>query len=164
MKKPYFKIWALSMAMILFHIQVLAAAAPSNIKSVESNYELEIYDAFNEIEGLVSFLNENETANYESLQAINSNLIDNVSSSAAVAMNSAEREGPPVMNPFLWGCIFSWVGLIVVYATTDSNKAYTNSAWKGCLVGSVLWAVFSVGGGCFFPAAFSFLPFLPMYY
>lgn len=134
MKKIHFKIWALSMAMILFHIQVLAVAAPSDIKSVESNYELEIYDAFNEIEGLVSFLNENETANYESLQAINSNLIDNVSSSAAVAMNSEGREGPPVMSPFLWGCILSWVGLIVVYVTTDSNKAYTKGAWTGCLV------------------------------
>lgn len=164
MKKIHFKIWALSMAMILFHIQVLAVAAPSDIKSVESNYELEIYDAFNEIEGLVSFLNENETANYESLQAINSNLIDNVSSSAAVAMNSEGREGPPVMSPFLWGCILSWVGLIVVYVTTDSNKAYTKGAWTGCLVSSVLWAVLFVGGGCFFPAAFSFLSFLPMYY
>lgn len=134
MKKVYLKLWALSMAMILFHLQVLAGAAPSGMVIYEDNAEAEIYDAFAEIDELVSFINENEDATYETLQANNSTLIENVSSSAAVAMSAQEADGPPVLNAFLWGCIFSWVGLIVVYLTTDSNKEFTKKAWSGCLV------------------------------
>lgn len=134
MKKFYFKTFAVLMAVILFQLQVRTAAFAADAPVFDENVEYEIYSAFSEIEGLVAFLGENDGVTYNEMEAFNSMLLENVSSSAAIALNTAADGEPPVLSAFLWGCIFSWVGLIVVYVTTDSNKAYTSKAWTGCLV------------------------------
>ncbi|MBN2261269.1 MAG: hypothetical protein JW735_00025 [Prolixibacteraceae bacterium] len=152
MNKVYTKLLALLMAMILFHLQVLAGATPSVTASFDAdNAEAEIYEAFNDIDELVSLLNETDDVTYETLQANNSVLIENVSNSAAVAMSAQEKEGPPIVSAFLWGCVLNWVGLLVVYLTTDSNKEFTKKAWSGCLVNTGcyagLWLIAVLTGG-----------------
>lgn len=134
MKKIYFKLIAVSMAMIIFQLQVKAGTFTNENSIATDQNEVEVYDAFGSIDGLISYLNENGDVSYDELMATNSFLVENVSSSAAIALNAAEEGGPPLLSPFLWGCLFSWVGLLVVYLTTDSNKAYTKGAWNGCLV------------------------------
>ena len=42
---------------------------------------------------------------------------------------------------FLWGCVFSWVGVLVVYLI-GQDKAETKSAIIGCVVGAVAYSLF----------------------
>ncbi len=42
---------------------------------------------------------------------------------------------------FLWGCVFSWVGVLVVYLV-GKDKAETKSAIIGCVVGAVAYSAF----------------------
>jgi hypothetical protein len=42
---------------------------------------------------------------------------------------------------FLWGCVFSWVGVLVVYLI-GQDKAETKSAIIGCIVGAVAYSAF----------------------
>ncbi|TSA38299.1 MAG: hypothetical protein D4R64_03240 [Porphyromonadaceae bacterium] len=42
---------------------------------------------------------------------------------------------------FLWGCVFSWVGVLVVYLM-GQDKAETKSAIIGCVVGAVAYSAF----------------------
>jgi riboflavin transporter FmnP len=42
---------------------------------------------------------------------------------------------------FLWGCVFSWVGVLVVYLV-GQDKAETKSAIIGCVVGAVAYTAF----------------------
>lgn len=42
---------------------------------------------------------------------------------------------------FLWGCVFSWVGVLVVYLVSQ-DKAETKSAIIGCVVGAVAYSAF----------------------
>lgn len=42
---------------------------------------------------------------------------------------------------FLWGCVFSWVGVLVVYLV-GQDKAETKSAIIGCVVGAVAYSAF----------------------
>jgi hypothetical protein len=44
---------------------------------------------------------------------------------------------------FLWGCVFSWVGVLVVYLV-GQDKAETKSAIVGCVVEGLLIAVWEV--------------------
>jgi hypothetical protein len=134
MRKIYLKIGAVTMALLLLQAQLSAGVLNSANTTATFDAEVEVYDAFAEIESLVSFLNSNDEATYTELKAENSSLIENVSASAAIALNANEQDGPPALSAFWWGCLLSWVGVIVVYVTTDSNKEYTKGAWTGCLV------------------------------
>lgn len=55
---------------------------------------------------------------------------------------------PPLGIPsFLWGCILSWVGILVVYLVTDNDKDETKKALMGCLVNAgaiIIWEIFWV--------------------
>jgi len=42
---------------------------------------------------------------------------------------------------FLWGCVFSWVGVLVVYLV-GQDKAETKSAIIGCVVGALAYSAF----------------------
>ena len=44
---------------------------------------------------------------------------------------------------FLWGCVFSWVGVLVVYLV-GKDKAETKSAIIGCVVGAVAYSAFYI--------------------
>ncbi|MDA3930868.1 MAG: hypothetical protein PF541_18110 [Prolixibacteraceae bacterium] len=139
MKKAIQSIFSIALALLMFSSQAIAYTngainSEAEIESVVDFDEAEIYSSFNEINDLVAFVNENENVTYDDLKVENNSLIENLNSSAALAMNAQEGDEPPVLSPFLWGCLFSWVGLIVVYLTTDSNKAFTGPAWKGCLL------------------------------
>lgn len=42
---------------------------------------------------------------------------------------------------FLWGCVFSWVGILVVYLV-GKDPAETKSAIIGCVVGALAYSAF----------------------
>ena len=148
MKKILRSFLSAFLALVLFSAQALAytnaaSTVGSNDKfdAVADFNEAEIYGAFDEVEGLLTTLEENQDLTYADLEASNSDLIANVSSTAAVAMNASSADTPPFISAFLWGCIFNLAGMLVVGITTDfDNEQLKSSAW-GCLVNTLL------GGG-----------------
>lgn len=146
MKKSVLKIAAIFMALLTIHLQTFATSAgtTSSENEVVVNYdETEIYASFEEMNDLANYLSEND-ATYADVENYNSALVENVSSSAAIALSNGSGE-PPFISAFWWGCIFNLFGLIVVYVTTDSDSTYTKAAWKGCILSGILY----VGWGIF---------------
>jgi hypothetical protein len=150
MKKHLLKVMYVVLALVALQLQVMAGsnASVSSLsaedESLVSFNESEIYGSFTEIEGLVNYVNQNENATYADLKTNNSSLIDNVSASSALAMNVAGNGTPPVISAFLWGCLFSWVGIIVVYITTDGDSAQIKKSAFGCVVSGLAYILFYV--------------------
>jgi len=146
MRKFLSKTIAVFLALILLGSQVLAGSNMSISSEEEASVnfdETEIYASFEEMNDLANYLSEND-ATYADVENYNSTLVENVSSSAAIALSNGSGE-PPFISAFWWGCIFNLFGLIVVYVTTDSDSTYTKAAWKGCILSGVLyvaWAIF----------------------
>ncbi|WP_435357613.1 lipoprotein [Emticicia sp. SJ17W-69] len=59
---------------------------------------------------------------------------------------------PANIPAFWWGCVLSWVGVLIVYLVTDKDKDQTKKALMGCLIGAAIYIVFwlVVGGISFF--------------
>lgn len=50
-------------------------------------------------------------------------------------------EIPLGIPAFLWGCVFSWVGLLVVYVVTNNDHEQVHKALMGCIVSGVVWII-----------------------
>lgn len=133
------KLISINLAIFLFYIQSFASISPTHSMDIET----EIYTAFTEVDELISLIEGNDEITYDDLLAANSLLIDNVAATAAVAMSQKTNTTPPLISSFLWGCIFSLPGMLIVGITTGfDNAQMKKSAW-GCLLGSLVWS----GGG-----------------
>ena len=146
MKKSLLKIMAVVMAVIIFQLQALAGANFS-VSTADESYvnfdETEIYASFDEINDLVGYVSQNDVT-YTDVQTYNSALVENVSSTAALALNADGGKTPPFISAFLWGCIFNWVGIVVVALTTDMDMSYIMKSVWGCAVSSGFWVIFYV--------------------
>jgi hypothetical protein len=148
MKKVLKSIACFALAMLLFGTQTFANGYRLIALSTEAETEMaanfdesEIYGAFAEVNDLVSYIESNDAVTYSDVEAIDNNLLENVSSTAAIAMNSSASDSPPFISAFLWGCIFNWLGILVVAVTTDfDSDQIRKSAW-GCLISSLLYSV-----------------------
>ncbi len=144
MRKNFTKTVAVFLATILLVSQTMAGSNMS-VSSEDEAYvnfdETEITASFNEIEDLVSFVSENGNVSYSDLEAENSSLIENVSSTSALALGSASGDTPPFISPFLWGCIFNWVGIVVVALTTDMDMPQIMKAVWGCVAETAVIAI-----------------------
>jgi hypothetical protein len=150
MRKVLQKSLSLGLALIIFSAQTMAFTTVeteinSNIEiaSVTNFDETEIYNAFADVNSLVSFLQVNDEVTLSELKTSHNELISNINSSAALAL-SATSDSPPIFSAFIWGCLLNWVGMLIVGVTTGfDSEQITKSAW-GCLISSLLW-----GGGYF---------------
>ena len=146
MKKILQSCLSVVLALIMFSAQAMAYTSSATsintedeISAVVDFDEAEIYSAFNEVNELVTSIESNENLSYSDLEANNSEMISNVSSSAAIAMSSNLDDTPPFISAFLWGCLFNLAGMLIVGITTDfDNEQLKKSAW-GCLISSLLW-------------------------
>lgn len=146
MKKILQGFLSVVMALLMFSSQAVAytnSAAAINseaeINAVADFDEAVIYDAFNEVDALIATIENNENITYADLEMTNSDMVANVSSSAAIAMTSASADTPPFISAFLWGCIFNLFGMLIVGITTEfDSDQLRKSAW-GCLISSLLW-------------------------
>ncbi len=151
MRKFFTKTIAVFLAMILLVSQAMAGSGMS-VSSEDEAYvnfdETEITASFNEIEDLVSYVAENGSVSYSDLEATNSDLIENVSSTSALALSSASGDTPPFISPFLWGCLFHWVGIVVVALTTDMDMPQIMKAVWGCVaetaVLGIIYAIYYI--------------------
>jgi hypothetical protein len=146
MKKVLRSSFCLILAMIIFSAQSMAftigsAGTISNPEQIAISEfdESEIYDAFTEVNDLVSYIQANEGVTYNDLESVNSELISNVSSSAAlIHHDDDDYRTPPIFSAFIWGCLLNWVGMVIVGLTTGfDGRQITKSAW-GCLINSLL--------------------------
>lgn len=124
--------------------------AGSNIvtNSDSENYvdfdETEITDSFEEIDDLVSYIAENETATYSDIEQTNSSLLENVSASSAVALSAQEDSSPLVIGAFFYGCLFSVVGIILVAIVTNNDSDQIKKAEIGCIVSTIGFSILYV--------------------
>lgn len=141
------KLFCTALAVILFGVQTMAYTNINNEINLAVYFdEAEIYAAFDEISDLIAIIECNNDITYDYLETTNSEMVANVSSSAAIAIGTATAGSPPFISAFLWGCIFNLPGMLIVGITTGfDNQQMKKSAW-GCLISSLLWG----SGGIFF--------------
>jgi len=65
-------------------------------------------------------------------------LVSNTNGISGLNLTNEKVFGIP---SFLWGCVFSWVGVLVVYLV-GQDKAETKSAIIGCVVGALAYSAF----------------------
>ena len=151
MKKILQGILSVVLAILMFSAQAVAYTSTSaaintndEVSAVTDFDEAEIYSAFDEVNDLVAIVENDASITYSDLEATNSEMIADVSSSAAIAMSSTSADSPPFISAFLWGCLFNLAGMLIVGITTDfDSDQLRKSAW-GCLISSLLWGGSSV--------------------
>jgi hypothetical protein len=146
MKKSLLKIMAVFMAVIFLQLQVFAGSSfsmSSDDETIVNFDETEIYASFDQINDLTSYISGNDVT-YTDVQNYNSSMVENVSSSAALAMNSTNAGDPPIVSAFLWGCILNWVGIVIVGITTEWDMSQIWKAVWGCLAETVVIAVIEI--------------------
>ena len=147
MKKALLKFLCVGLALIIFSAQAMsftttgsAVNSDQEIASVTGFDESEIYNAFTDVNSLVSYVQENDGVTLSELETSHNELVSNLCSSAAIAMSN-DSDSPPIFSAFIWGCLLNWVGMLIVGITTGFNgQQITKSAW-GCLISSLLWGV-----------------------
>lgn len=118
------------------------AAEPLNYDPQKINSE---FEQLNKIE---QYVQNHEGTTLESLK--NNPLLENVKIADNASSSLVSDELPGGIPAFWWGCVLSWVGLILVYVITDKDNAQTKKALLGCLVSGglyILWWVFVVAIG-----------------
>lgn len=144
MKKFLFKTMAIFMALLILQVQSMAGSTSSINSEDEAivNFdESEIYTSFDQINDLVSYVSDNEDVTYSEVASVDNSLLENVSSTAALALSNTSGEEPPFISAFLWGCIFWGFGILVVALTTDMNMDYIKKAAMGCAVSSGVYVI-----------------------
>ena len=144
MKKILQGILSVVLSILMFSAQAIAytnsAAINSEVEisAVVDFDEAMIYDAFTEVDALIATIENNENITYNDLASANSEMVANVSSTAAIAMTSSSADRPPFISAFLWGCLFNLAGMLIVGITTEfDSDQLRKSAW-GCLINSIL--------------------------
>jgi hypothetical protein len=153
MKKFLLSTISTLLALILFSTQLFAYSGTINMansanatEAVTSFDEAEIYGAFEEINELVAMLEGDADITYSGLEAENSDLLVNLSSTSSVAMTATSSDGPPIISAFWWGCLLSWVGMLIVGVTTGFDGYHIRKSGWGCLLSALVWGT----GGCFY--------------
>ena len=116
----------------------------------------EVNQELGQLQSLENYVNANPGITLTNLQSENNNLVANLNLDLNNLGGFPFLSGePPLGIPsFLWGCVVSWVGILVVYFMTDEDKAETKKALFGCLVNAgavIIWEVFwlVIYGGAF---------------
>lgn len=109
--------------------------------------EQQVNAEFKQLDKLENYVNTHEGVTLDEVNA-NTKLTSGVTldKSSSVAMVD---DLPGNIPAFWWGCVLSWVGVLIVYLIAK-DSAQTKKAWMGCLVGTgisvVLWLVLGIAG------------------
>jgi hypothetical protein len=144
MKKSLFTTMVICMALMVFQLQANAGstvAVSSEDEAIVNFDESEIYASFDQVNDLVSYVSENDAVSYADVASFNNALVENVSSSAALALSNTGGGEPPFISAFLWGCIFWGFGVLVVALTTDMDMNYIKKAAYGCAVSTGVYVI-----------------------
>jgi hypothetical protein len=117
----------------------LSFGAFANPTVIDQNQIDSEFKALNKIE---NYVDQNQGTSLEDLKASNSDLITGVNLAESNSALTVAGDLPANIPAFWWGCVLSWVGLILVYVLTDKDGAQTKKALLGCLVGAAVWIVY----------------------
>jgi hypothetical protein len=133
----------------------LSVFVNANNADLFSYDENQVTQDLSQLQALENYVSANPDISLVGLQAENNSLLANLN----LATNNFGGFGlsgePPLGIPsFLWGCVFTLVGVAIVYFITDQDMAETKKAFLGCVVSGacyILWWVFwvLVYGGSF---------------
>jgi hypothetical protein len=122
-------------------------------KSVANQADLFSYDAVTienqmaQLDQLEGYVLDNPGVTLGQMATNGNTLASFVSDPNGISGFSGMNEKVFGIPSFLWGCVFSWVGVLVVYLVSQ-DKAETKSAIIGCVVEGVLaggwWLVWAV--------------------
>lgn len=151
MKKFLLQTFSVTLALIFVCTQALAFTTTSAMALSEAEAEMvaefseaEIYEAFDEVNALETMIRENEGITFTELEANNSELVANLSSTSAFS-NATMADTPPIFSAFMWGCLLNWIGMLIVGLTTGFDGSQMVKSGWGCLISSLLWGVSSWG-------------------
>lgn len=150
MKKNLLKSFSVFLALLMFSMQTFAytsrtstSITKSEIQSVTEFDESEIYAAFADVSDLDQYLAQNNDKSYSEISQENATLVSGISATTTLPFSASSDELVLGIPSFLWGCVFGWVGLLVVYLVLE-NKVQTKKALTGCVVSTVVSVVFYV--------------------
>jgi len=109
-----------------------------------SEYSYDAAHVNNSLEKL-NLLEDMHKANPDkSFESLTSNeAFEGLTISKGTISNFANASDMPILPAFWWGCILSWVGILVVYLVTQ-DSSQTRSALWGCLIGAGAWIIVSL--------------------
>lgn len=138
----------LTLSLLIFSFGALLANEPINLEDQKINQE------FSQLSKIETFVQNNEGTTLQDLKAENSALLENANLSESSSASLIAGDLPGNIPAFWWGCVLSWVGLLVVYLVTDKDQAQTKKALIGCLVGGVAYLlIYLIAFGSIFAAA-----------
>lgn len=117
---------------------------PSIDESAMSFDQSSFENAMAGLNELDSYVSQNEGVTYSDLKNSGSDLISGISDISAPMGMSGDGELPLGIPAFWWGCILSWVGILIVYLVTDNDRDQVKKAFKGCLIATGVSVVFYV--------------------
>ncbi len=127
----------------LFSLGLTLAHAEGTKESF--NYdEQQINADFKQLDKIEKYVQNHEGTTLESLQSQNSELVSGLNISADSAPALMAEDLPLGIPAFWWGCVLSWVGLLLVYIISDKDKDQTKKALFGCLVNAGFWILYYV--------------------
>ncbi|MBK7094833.1 MAG: hypothetical protein IPH57_07260 [Saprospiraceae bacterium] len=121
--------------LLLFSLGFNAFASDADLFKLDYNA---VQTEFTELNQLGDMVASNPEITYSSLVETNGNLVTsiNLAPESALPMGSGNQVlGIP---SFLWGCVFSVAGLLVVYISTEQDKEETKKAFYGCLANGII--------------------------
>jgi len=147
MKKTLLKSFSVFLALLMFSMQTFAftsrtstSITKSEIQSVTEFDESEIYAAFADVSALDQYLAQNNNKSYTEVSQENATLVSGISTTTTLPFSASSDELVLGIPSFLWGCVFGWVGLLVVYLVLE-NKVQTKKALTGCVVSTAVSVV-----------------------
>lgn len=92
-----------------------------------------ITNEFKQLNELEDYLENNE-ATLEELKISQPNLLQDVTLAENNTFVDDPNDDTFGIPPFLWGCVFGLLGILLVFILTDKDKSLTKKAAMGCLV------------------------------
>jgi hypothetical protein len=95
---------------------------------------------FEKLNKLEQYVNTHEGTTLEDVKDTELTKDLNLDTNITNTMTSGDL--PANIPAFWWGCVLSWVGVLIVYLVTDKDKDQTKKALLGCLVNAGVWIIY----------------------
>lgn len=116
------------------------ANASANDGSLFSYDRAAVNAQMSDLNKVESYVTTHEGVTLDQLKSQNSDVVANINFNTSSASFSNLAEGPLGIPSFIWGCVLSWVGILIVYLVTQDSEE-TKKALYGCLVWVGIWLI-----------------------
>jgi hypothetical protein len=131
---------------VIISLLLLLLVVNNNYAGSASLFEFDqnqVYNELADLSQLEAYVNQHEGSTLTALIAEKNFL---VAGKLSNLLQSCYLEGDNIKFPFCWGCFFGPVGWLVVVIVTNRQKTPSMKAFKGCVIGSVVYTVIGYGG------------------